>query len=167
MSFGQTRQTHTPGGSQLARDPTPTTTRSQTAGNPSSVLTKDQLLSLPYEINNADEGLDFLTSKAFIPSGVHPSLQQLSVALLHIAQMKGVPATSIKAIHSVSFLLETEITNQISQATSDKVIVGISSHVTNLQTAVSNLTTQPPKALSTKPIMDQLTKLTSSVETSQ
>lgn len=114
MSSGQTKQTHTTGGSQLTRDPTPTT-HSWNAGNPSSALTKDQLLSLPCKINNADKGLNFLMSKAFIPSNIHPFLQQLSVALLYVAQVKGILKTAVEAICLVSFLLESEITNQISQ----------------------------------------------------
>ena len=78
-----------------------------------------------------------------------------------------VPKLATEAIHLVSFLLETKSIDQISQKTSVKVIVAISSHITDLQSMVTTLTSHPSDTSSSTPLIEQLAKITNAVETSQ
>ncbi|KIK12151.1 hypothetical protein PISMIDRAFT_18943 [Pisolithus microcarpus 441] len=124
----------------------------------SQVSYKDPLATQTSVVTDHVTGLHHLLKKEILPAGIDPSIDRLTTALFHIAQLPNVPASAIDGIQAVGFLLEkvgtmalsTEIQNMLhtslTETITNHVIAVISPHVASMQDTVLALKLPSPLA---------------------
>ncbi|KIK12159.1 hypothetical protein PISMIDRAFT_18936 [Pisolithus microcarpus 441] len=142
-----------PPGTTRFKTPATRTTRAS-----SQVSYKDPLATQTSIVTDHVTGLRHLLKKEILPAGINPSINRLTTALFHIAQLPNVPASAIDGIWAVGFLLEkvgatvlsTEIQNMLCTSLTEMiinhVIAAISPHVAFMQDTVLALKLPSPLA---------------------
>jgi hypothetical protein len=122
------------------RAPTPTMTNGRNTRQSSQLQppTREEIISMDYMVKDAQSGAAYLTKNSLSPMGEPLTLENLTTALFHILQLKGVNRPASEAIRAIAYLLEKELTTKIAEAVASQISTDLSREVvSHILTAIA------------------------------